>query len=546
MRDGEPQTPCTTKRLAHPNGAGPAYSTRRSTQDDNRADFSARRKSTRQLIQSRAEDDDDEDELGQQEQLAEEIWHEAGGSGAQKQDGSVADATSSAASSLSPTADDQAAAQAQGTPSKRLRGRPKGSRNAQPSRRTPTPPRDLPPQELYFFQNRPGTRAKQTSSNTFDKAGVKLLSHDDYLEAMQDYQDPHEGEIEYLRDLHEKQHQKWRWEMEEGYSVCLHGWGSKKDLVKVFAEYMATDPAAQDGELQDDDMEASLQDASPRVLFVNGYAPSVSLREILSCLARTVPSIASTKLSVNYSEAISTIFSALDALNDTKSHGSTCSIHPSHYLLISSLDSPALRRPVSTHTHLARLASHPSIGLLASCDTPNFPLLWDAALRAQFNFAFHDTSTFESFDSELQVSSNTTSGSGFGVVDTVNALLSRSSRKIHGREGVVYVLRSLTESARRLYALLLSEVLSIEDNGDHEDSEGRPASVEYRTLYRNAVKNLIASNEMQFRQLLKEFYDHEMIIATGGAGQHKEALSVPFPKMECLSILEGFEGVEEV
>src|SRR5271170_5794578 len=63
--------------------------------------------------------------------------------------------------------DIEALAQAD-TPSRKRRGRPKGSQN----KRSPTPEGDLPPEERYFLQNRSGP--PNTSSNNL--TSLKLLT----------------------------------------------------------------------------------------------------------------------------------------------------------------------------------------------------------------------------------------------------------------------------------------------------------------------------------------------------------------------------------
>lgn len=149
--------------------------------------------------------------------------------------------------------------------------------------------------------------------------------------------------------------------------------------------------------------------------------------------------------------------------------------------------------------------------------------------------------------------------------------MGRSGRRIKGKEGVGFVLRSLPENARGLYRVLIAELLSLQDSGldvdgavrdgsdeDNEEEDenrllgtphkskgrGRAAEgvgIEYRTLYQKVVEEFICSNEMGFRQLLKEFHDHQMIVSrrdvTGA-----EMLGVPFRREEMEAILEDLMG----
>jgi len=185
---------------------------------------------------------------------------------------------------------------------------------------------------------------------------------------------------------------------------------------------------------------------------------------------------------------------------------------PSHNILlvVHSIDGTALRRPVAQGI-LSQLAAHPQIRLIASADHPSFPLLWDSSLRATYNFLFHDCTTFDAYNVEVD------------VVNEVHDLLGRSGRRVGGKEGVNFVLKSLPENAKNLFRILIGEQLAIMDgeygktagksfDDDNDDEhEQRPVTgnkaetgVEYRILYQKAVEEFICSNEMNFRTLLKE------------------------------------------
>lgn len=154
------------------------------------------------------------------------------------------------------------------------------------------------------------------------------------------------------------------------------------------------------------------------------------------------------------------------------------------------------------------------------------------------------------------------------MVEEVNELMGRSGRRIKGKEGVGFVLRSLPENARALYRVLVGELLSqgvegLEGDGvlgeedEEEDDEGgllgtphkakgrgkrgQAGGIEYRILYQKVVEEFICSNEMGFRQLLKEFHDHQMVVSqrdvTGA-----EMLGVPFRREEMEAILEYLVG----
>ena len=101
------------------------------------------------------------------------------------------------------------------------------------------------------------------------------------------------------------------------------------------------------------------------------------------------------------------------------------------------------------------------------------------------------------------------------------------------------MLRSLPENARNLYRVLVAELLAAIDD---EDGEARgEGGVDYKVLYQKVVEEFICSNEMGFRQLLKEFYDHKMIISNRDV-TGSELLGVPWRKEEMEAILEDLLG----
>lgn len=489
------------------------------------ADRSARRKSAKRLFEPQDQDDSDQvdDTAGLEDALAREILD-------------------SEADSDQELVEDDNVTPDPGTPSKtgRPRGRPKGKK------RIPSPtPQDMPPHELYFFQNRPG--GVKTSTNTLP--ANSLLNHDDYFAQMNAYKDTHDADRDFLADLHRNSFDQWLFELDQGFNICLYGYGSKRELLLDFADHL---------------IESS--ETKPLVLVINGYSPSITIRDVLTTIAKhALPASVANKLPLQPQALLDALLVAL-----TSSPPST-----PLYLLAHSLDAPPFRKPLF-QTTLSRLAAHPSISLIASADTPTFPLLWDISQRTALRFLHHDTTTFAPYTAE------------FDPVEEVNILLNRSGRRMGGKDGVAYVLRSLPENARNLFRILVAEQLALADSdaislspthdpddilghsGDEMDIDtripspslntskprrGRPPKrkplppptptartstfigVEYRTLYHKAVEEFVCSSEMSFRTLLKEFHDHDMIVSSKDA-LGTERLGVPFGREELEEMLE--------
>ena len=489
------------------------------------ADRSARRKSARNLIQRTISGNlSDEDGLGDDEDdLARDIWDVADSDGDANVD---ADGGSDQrADSVSRCSDREAetAPSPASTPSKRPRGRPP---KTTARKRTPTPPRDLPAHERYFFDNRPG--GNKTSNNTL--SSLKLLSHEDYFGIIRDYIDHHERNRALLHGYHARAFRQWRFELSEGYSVCLYGFGSKRKLMMEFADWLCA--IDEDDEDDEDDEREAADDAArvdgdgggggeavshpSRVIVVNGYVSNVSVKDIVHIVAQAAfGADHGHKLGGQPGQMLDVLLGQLSATATQPCRPLTLMVH--------SMDGPSLRS-ASAQALLSRLASHARVRLICSVDQPSFGLLWDSGVREAFNFAFHDCTTFDPYEAEID------------VVDAVNDLLGRSGRRVAGKEGVAYVLKSLPENARNLYRVLVAEQLAALDDDyavdgtNPDEDEGRdrgrdptgatagPAHarrafsgdtsagrIEYRVLYQKAVEEFICGSEIAFRTLLKEY-----------------------------------------
>ncbi|OOF92749.1 hypothetical protein ASPCADRAFT_54192 [Aspergillus carbonarius ITEM 5010] len=456
-----------------------------------RADRSAKKKSARLLLEQ-----DDEDVWDGADRLAEEILEDD--NEAQKQ---ASTTKNGVLESIEEEPGQPATSDGVAPTPKRRAGRPKGAKN----KRSPTPEGELPAHERYFFQNRAGP--PRTSNNNLGK--MTLLTHEEYFEKMSQYVDPYKEEKSFLLDLHCRSFPQWDFEFDQGFNICLYGYGSKRRLLKEFADWLYHRHSS----------------ASRSVVVVNGHIPNISIRSIFATI---VTAVLGADIPSKMGSQPQEVLELLQSVLKTRASQKPITV------LINSIDAPSLRR-AANQALLARLAATPKIHLLATADTPNLLLMWDLSLRDQFNFVFHDCTTFAPFDTE------------FDVVEEVSTLLGRKGRRVGGKEGVEFVLKSLPENARNLYRLLLTELLSMADEGHLSDDDGdggqaaensrEEAGIEFRLLYQKAAEEFIASSEMMFRTLLKEFHDHQMITSrmdTSGM----EILGVPLARDEMEGVLE--------
>jgi origin recognition complex subunit 2 len=458
------------------------------------------------------------------------------------------------------------------TPTPRKRGRPRtrtgiktGTRTTKPPR-SPTPDGDIPPEERYFYQNRPG--APQVSGNRFNS--IKLLTQEEYFEQISSWKDPHASEKAFLSKLHARAFPQWKFELEEGYGLCLYGYGSKRSLVTQFAEWLYKRCTSD-------------STSAPQIVILNGYVPKLNIRSILNTIAAAATGGAEHEHENEDDHDGPKLTGQPEEMLDSLLAHLTANLPPQRtlYVMVNSIDGSSLRR-AGIQSLLARLAAHPAVHFVCTADSTAFPAMWNSTHLEHFRFVYHDCTTFAPYEAETEIGNE-------GVLDQVHELLGRKRSRVGGKEGVGYVLKSLPENAKNLYRLLLSEILTLmddgpnnwegttpdvdaegdddedQDEGHDQDSESRPprtptrkkrqkkkkvkvkvadpsaaeeVGVEYRALYRKASEEFICSSAMNFQFLLKEFLDHQMITSRRDGGSGAEMLGVPLGREEMEGVLE--------
>ncbi|KAK6349602.1 Origin recognition complex subunit 2 [Orbilia brochopaga] len=448
------------------------------------ANRSAKRKSVRNLIQrSIREDWDDEGDgdLNQEDDiLARRIFH---------------DEDDDAGSSESNSDDELAKEPA--TPSKRGRKRQTKAKQKQKEKeKSPPPILSLGGPTAYFEQNR--VRAKASSTT----ATLPPLSPKTYFRLRDLHEDRHAEDIKHLSSLHRANFTQWAFELSQGFSILLYGYGSKRKLLMEFAKTEASQ-----GHI---------------VVVVNGYVGGLTLRDILGMVVNAVMGMNhGLRFGSNTNEMLDAVLRLLD-----EHDGAPIT------LLVHSIDASALRT-AQTQALLSQLAAHSAIRLVASSDNILASLLWDSSTLTLFNFVSHDATTFVPYDIEISAADEAE-----GIVDVISGGTGgRSGRS--GAKGVKYVLASLTGNAKNLYRILVATQLqSMEEDGVGKDKMGTEAyGVGYRALYQKGLEEFVCSSDLVFKTLLKEFYDHQMVTSRKDL-QGSETLWAPFRKEELESILE--------
>ncbi|KAJ8866725.1 hypothetical protein PR048_032586 [Dryococelus australis] len=323
-----------------------------------------------------------------------------------------------------------------------------------------------------------------TSNHTLRRLKNPRLAQDQVRELLGQVTDRHKECSHNLSLDHCGNFSKWMiCVLEEGFSVMLYGVGSKRNLLLEFQEMYLSQET---------------------VLVVNGFFPSLTIKEILDSIVKDVLDWDWSGTPVECLSLIEKEFQSDEEL--------------SLYLIIHNLDGPALR----THKIqdiLARLAAVRNIYLLASVDHINAPLIWDQRKLSAFNFRWWDATTLLPYMAETSFETS--------LLGQQTGSLALSSLR--------NVFRSLTNNAKEIFLLVVKHQLTNKSNASY-------TGFAFRDLYRACREDLLVSSDLALRAQLSEFLDHHLVKSRRGI-DGTEILTIPIGN----NILQQFiEQVEEL
>ncbi|KAJ3326212.1 Origin recognition complex subunit 2 [Boothiomyces sp. JEL0866] len=238
------------------------------------------------------------------------------------------------------------------------------------------------------------------------------------------------------------------------------------------------------------------------VININGFHPNISLKTVLSKAVTDVCKHDGPMGSIqNMADIVISYFSK--------------EVCPYPYLTIvaHNIEGTGIQNEQSQRI-LSQLAVCKSIYFIASFDNINTPLLWDNTKLSNFNFIWHDLTTFEPYLIETSFETN---------------ILGKN--KTNTFQGTRYVLDSLTSNAKQIFLLLAEHQLGV-----MESKASSNDGLSFQTFYRRANESFLCTSQLTFKTLLTEFKDHEIISSvTNSDGQ---VLYIPMDK----NVLEELVG----
>lgn len=154
---------------------------------------------------------------------------------------------------------------------------------------------------------------------------------------------------------------------------------------------------------------------------------------------------------------------------------------PTISLVVHNIDGLALKNHQQIFCSLANICG---IQLVCSIDHLDASLNWDMSSMTRFNFAWHDTSTFNTYHVETSFE---------------NTLI--KSSQVRTTVGAMHVLKTLGKQSRQVFQVLL--------NNQIETKQGLP----YAKYFRTCNEHFLVSTELGFKTCLTEFKDHNLVIS---------------------------------
>lgn len=187
-----------------------------------------------------------------------------------------------------------------------------------------------------YFTNH-SSKKSITSNHTLDKLETPRLPQDQLQKLLRNMElsKNHTSALNELNENNKKHFMKWLYLLHENFNILLYGLGSKRNILKEFQKEISDSP----------------------VIVVNGFFPTLSLKDILDSIAVGVLDLK--ELPANHYEGCEIIEEKFLRYND---------LHL--YLIVHNIDGQMLRN-TKTQSILAKLAAVNNIHLIASIDHIN-------------------------------------------------------------------------------------------------------------------------------------------------------------------------------
>lgn len=292
----------------------------------------------------------------------------------------------------------------------------------------------------------------KTSDHTLDRLKNPRLPHDQLMKLLKNMElsSEHKKSVKSLNEEHKLNFDKWLTMMDEGYTVLLHGLGSKRNLLQAFHKEKL---------------------AKEHVVVVNGFFPSLTIKDVLDSILEILE-LSATGSPHEIVGMIEEEMKEIPALN--------------LFLIVHNIEGSMLRNDKAQNV-LSQLASIRNLHMIASIDHINTPLIWNNTKLSQYNFVWFDVTTFLPYIEEILFE---------------NSLLIQNSAHLE-LSSMKSVFQSLTTNARKIYILVVKNQLKQDGNPNYQ-------GISFKELYSASREEFLVSSDVALRAQLTEFLDHKL------------------------------------
>ena len=318
----------------------------------------------------------------------------------------------------------------------------------------------------YFHSKRSSSK---TSDRTLAQLGGGRMDQYELGKALAKRKNPFKKEQSALLARLEEKEEEWAAQLEHGFNMLCYGFGSKKTMLMGFAGRRLKDV--------------------PQIV-VNGYFPSLHIKQILTCITESLLGFAGPYR--NVPEHVAFIKAQYESGEGAAGRGL--------YLLVNNIDGPMLRNEAAQMS-LSQLAETENIHIVASIDQLNAPLMWDHDKLARFNWLWHDCTTFRSYAVETSYEASLMSASGTVTV-----------------RGTMVVMQSLTRNGRKVFWILLEHQKKFSTAADYK-------GLRFADYLGMCQQQFAAHDDSRLRAYMTELEDHKLLACRKVEGV--EFLSIP-------------------
>ncbi|KAL0958186.1 hypothetical protein HGRIS_000349 [Hohenbuehelia grisea] len=385
--------------------------------------------------------------------------------------------------------------------------------------------------DAYFYQS----SARSVTSNHVFSTLIPPLTADEYVDAIRNMPPSRAAPLESSINTEDSKialFARFMRELQEGFNLLFHGFGSKRRFLNSFA----TERCAKEG----------------HVVVANGFHPGFAFKDLLGSFD-------------NIPELSETVSSSSSVENQVARIHEFFLASPRHlYLIVHNIDAPAFRS-TKIRSYLSLWALNPHIHLVASIDHINASLLWStpemsarkrsresAASSAYdhmrgFSWLWHDITTLLPYDFELSFADRSSIQGARGGRKGADGAAIQVSAAAMSETAALHILASVTQKAKKLFQLMGARQLESIDSATEEGAvaQGKDMqqhSIAYDALFNLARDNFVATNDTAMRMLLGEFRDHGLVLSAQSGSAGGEALWIPLRKERLACVIQSLQA----